>query len=145
MPIVESDRIASEMPFSDDSRRISRRLQQLGEGRLRTVKDAVAVIIESILVRILAGHDRGATGTADRVRYQTAIKTDSFTGDPIHMGSVEQLTRIAIATDGLASKVVGEEKNDVRPLGVGGMGRVNGIKAIRQATPNQWGKRRDIR
>ena len=113
VPVIEAGRIADQMPFADQGRRVAGLLQQLGKRLLRAVETAVAVVVEAVDVRVLAGQDRRPARPADRVRHEAAIKPHPFARDPIHVRRGEQLATLAVGADRLAGQIVGEDEQDV--------------------------------
>jgi hypothetical protein len=91
-------------------------LHHLREGRLRAVELAVAVVVEAVGVRVLAGLDHRAARAADGVRHQAAVKTHPFLRDAVHVRRFQQFPAVAIRANGLRGQVIAEDENDVRHL-----------------------------
>ncbi len=120
VPVVVAHGIAAEVPFSDDGRLVAALLKHRRESGLGAVKAAVAVVVEAVGVRVLAGLDHRAAGAADGVRDEAAVKAHALFGDAVHVRRFEQLAAVAIAADGLAGQVVAENEDNVRRLGGAG-------------------------
>ncbi len=85
VPFIEACRIAYQMPLAHDGRRISGRLEQLGERYLRTIELAVGVVVKAIHVRVLAVRMVARLGPQWSYRLHT-IEAHAFASYSIHIG-----------------------------------------------------------
>ena len=113
VPIVKAGRVGAEVPFPDDGRRVSGLLHRLGEGGLLAVEAAVAVVVEAVRVRILAGQNGSATRAADGIGNEAAIKAHALPRQAINGRCIQQLPAISVGADRLTGEVVGEEEDNV--------------------------------
>ena len=67
VPIIVTNRVSHEVPLTDDGIGVPAFLQKLREGLLIAVECAIAVVVEAIEVRVLAGLNNGAHGSTDGV------------------------------------------------------------------------------
>ena len=123
LPMVETRRVAHQVPLAEDGRLVAGFLQELWKGGLRPVEAAVRVVGKAVQMGILSGQHRGPAGAADGVRHEAAVEAHAFLGDAVEVGRVEQLPRITVGADGLVGVVVREDEDDVGRLGCGGIGR----------------------
>ena len=122
--MIEAGGVAVEMPLADKGGRIARLLQQFGERLLAAIKLAVAVVVEAVAMRILAGQDGRPTGPADGIGDQAAVEPHSLASQSVHVGRFEQPAFFTVRADGLTGQVVREDEQDVRLPGVGGVNTV---------------------
>ena len=67
VPIIVTNRVSHEVPLTYDGIGVPAFLQKLREGLLIAVECAIAVVVEAIEVRVLAGLNNGAHGSTDGV------------------------------------------------------------------------------
>ena len=121
LPEVEAGRIRAEVPLADDRGLIAGLLQQLREGDLRTVEPGIGVVRKAVQVAVLSGEDGRTRRPADRVRHHAAVKAHAALGDPVDVRRLEQLPFVTVGADGLIRVIVGEDEDDVRLAGRGGV------------------------
>ena len=120
LPEIEAGGVADEVPLADDGGLVPGLLEKLREGELGAVEDGIRIIVEPVHVRILAGQDDGAAGSADGIGDEGAIETHAFLGDAVDVRRLVQLPRVAVGADGLIGMVIGEDEDDVGLLGGSG-------------------------
>jgi hypothetical protein len=104
------------VPLTKNRRLITGCTEQLGKGRLRTVKVTVGVVIKTIQMRVLAGQNRCATGPANRIPHNAPVKTHPFLAQAIDVRRIDEAPTIVVGTDRLISMVVAENRDEVRRL-----------------------------
>ena len=90
---------------------VARFFKQLWKGLLRAI-ESVAVGIESVQVRILAGLDHRPSGSADRIGDVAAIEEHAFRSKSIDIGRMIQ--SISVCAHSLIGVVVRENEDDIR-------------------------------
>ena len=113
MPVVKADRITHEMPFPDHGSLVTGRLEELGKGLLSSVEGA-AVVVESIEVAVLAGHDDCPARSADGVGDDATAEEHPLFRDAVHVRRLEQFQLMPVGADRLDGEIVAEEEDDVR-------------------------------
>ena len=98
IPIIESSWVVNaavaEVPFSDEGGLISRLLQKLGKSQLSPIHfcskggHPVDVVVGSC-------EDGCTTGTANRIRAKTVVKSYAFVGDAVEIGRLVDAAAIA--------------------------------------------------
>ena len=112
-PAVEAGRVAAQVPLADHARMVARRLQVLGDGRLRAVE--AVEHRHAVLVAVLAGQDAGPAGRADRVDAEAGVETHALLGEAVEVRRL--VDPAAIGADGVCRMVVGHDIEDVGPRG----------------------------
>ena len=123
VPVIEAGGIGHQVPLAEDRGLVAGGLEQFGKRDLRAVEAAVGVVEEAVGVAVLAGEDGGPRRPADGVGHEAPVEAHALLRDAIDVGRLDQLPRIAIGADGLVGVVVGEDEDDVGPLGGEGRGR----------------------
>ena len=131
--IIEAGRHALEVPLADHRRLVAHPAQQLRERLLRTVERRATVHQKPVQVAVLAGEDHRAAWPADRVGDVTLAESHALLRDTIHVR--RPVDARAIRADRPRRVVVGENEEDIRPLGRLGLGR--GRQAANQAKRHQ--------
>ena len=90
---------------------VARRLQVLGEGRLRAVE--AVEHRHAVLVAVLAREDAGPAGRADRVDAEAGIQAHALLGDAVEVRRL--VDPAAIGADGVRRMVVGHDVENVGP------------------------------
>ena len=102
-----------EVPLTDDGGLVSGRLEQLGEGLLVAIKDAVLVIRKAVLVRVLSSKEAGAGGSGDGIDDKGVIKSHSvLLGKSV---DIRRLDLAAIGGDHLGGMVIALDDQDIVP------------------------------
>src|SRR6056297_333658 len=101
------------MPFSEDCCLISIFLKDFWKGLLRTVK-GLAIITQPIKMTVFSGQHDGTTGRTDRVGYKAVVKANTFIGNSIDIGSLDQ--SVIIATNCFFCMVITHYKQYIRRL-----------------------------
>ena len=80
---------------------------------VRTVRyEGIRVLLHPVLVRILAGENRGATGAAQRLRGVAIVEPDAGRGQLIDPRRVD--IRATICADGVSAALVKQDEQEVR-------------------------------
>ena len=110
------------MPLADHGRLVAGLLHEDGE---RVVGDRQIVVegFDPVGVRILAGHQRGATGRADGVSADGVGEHHALGGEAIEGGGgVEFSQMTAVGANGGGGVIVGHDPQNVGLRGLGGRG-----------------------
>ena len=119
LPVVETGRIAHQVPLADERGLIARAPQRLGEGPLRTVERLPLVGREAVDVAVLAGKDGGAAGSADGVATEALFEQAALARQPVNVRrqvvfAAEGAEPPVVGADGLQGMVVAEDEQEVR-------------------------------
>ncbi len=112
--MIKARGCADQMPFTYDSRGITRLLHQFGHGLLTAVKDAVLVVRKPILVAVLTCDHTGTTRAGERVGHKTVDKPHSVLSNTVQIGGL-YITMI-VARHHLCRMVISHDIQDVRSL-----------------------------
>ena len=116
VPLIKARRVAAQVPLADDCGLVSRCLQQLREGHLRSIEHAVRVVVKPVEVVVLARQDTGPARTTDGIGNQAAIEPHPLFRDAVDVRGLQQLALFTIGGHRCGRMVIGKEKNDVGPL-----------------------------
>jgi hypothetical protein len=111
IPVVETRRLTEQMPFSYKGCTVTIVPENLRQCLLTSV-EVGAIITLAIEVRVLAGKDYGATGTANRIRNKGIPHYSAFATDTVYVRCFNQLP--AICTDGLVTMIIRHDEDNVR-------------------------------
>ena len=114
-PMVETRRVAFQMPLADHGRLIARLPEQLGKSALRTVEPVARVVVKAVNVAVSAGNNAGAGRAAERIVHQAMIKPHPLARQPVNVRRLNQMPGIAIRANRLPGMVVRHDEQDVRP------------------------------
>lgn len=104
------------MPFADDRGLVARLLQVLRGGALAAI-EAIAVLPKTVQVRVLAGLNDGASGSANRIGHIALAKQDALRCQSIQVRRWSDFRQhAAIGADGLGRVIIGENEEDIGPL-----------------------------
>ena len=112
VPVVESRRIASQVPFADQRGLIAGLLQQLGEGLLTAVEGLPAVVDLTVDMAVLTRQNHRPAGGADGIRTKAVVETHAFVGDPVEIRRLINLA--AVAAHGVRGVIVRHNIDDIR-------------------------------
>ena len=116
-PVVEALHHAGEVDLADHHGLVAVLLQDFLK-LLLVMVEAVTVGVFAVHVTVLAGQQRGATGSADRVPHVATIEANAVAGDAIDVGGgVERLQASTVGSDGLVGVIVAEDPDDVGSAG----------------------------
>ena len=110
IPIIETGRLAFQMPFTHQSGLIAGLLQQLREGLLRAVEHHRVVDLP-VTMAVLPGQQHRPAGSTDRIGAETTLEAHPPRRQPVDVGGA--VNHAAIGADGLVAVIVGHDENDV--------------------------------
>jgi len=110
IPVIESGRIALEMPLADHNRLVSGLLEELGKCLLRAVKPQ-RVVPHSVEMTVFTGQDDSPAGRADAVGAEAVLESNSLGGDAVDVG--RRVDPASVTAHGMRGVVVRHDEQDV--------------------------------
>ena len=108
--MVETLRVAHEVPFSDHGGLVSVLLEKLRESQLVTVEGG-GVVNEPVGMAVLSGEHTRTARSADGVGYEAVGKTHAFVADAVDVRCMD--VALVVGADGLIRMVIAHDVEDV--------------------------------
>ena len=112
--MVEARGKGFEVPLANKRRLVSRLLEELGEGLLRTIELAMRIVVEPVLMAMLAGNHAGTARATEGVRDETIRKQYTLFRNAVEVGRMG--ITLVVATHHLGGVVVRHDVHDVERL-----------------------------
>ena len=109
----------TEVEFAKHGRLVACLLKELGKGDVGGIEGKVVVDF-TVEVGVLAGEDGGAAWRANGVGHRGIGKEHAHLCNAVDIGGLDET--IAVGRNGLVGMVIGHDKDDIGPLGGGGLG-----------------------